>query len=51
MDNSEREWKGRTLIQSLGLDGMPHKAPAIHKHLAHLAAMKPTSLEDITQKS
>lgn len=50
MDNCERERKGRTFIQSLGLDGTPHEALAIHKHLAHPTAMKPTSLEDIAQK-
>ena len=50
MDNWERERKGRTLIQSLGLDGTPHEALVIHKHLAHPATMKPTSLEDIAQK-
>lgn len=50
MDNSERERRGRTFIQSLGLDGTPHEALVIHKHLAHPATMKPTSLEDIAQK-
>ena len=50
MDNSEREQKGRTFIQSLRLDGTPHEALAIHKHLAHASAMKPTSLEDIAKK-
>jgi len=50
MVNLERERKGRTFIQSLGLDGSPHEALAIHKHLAHATAMKPTSLEDIAQR-
>jgi len=50
MDNLERERKGRIFIQSLGLDGTPHEALAIHKHLAHATAMKPVSLEDIAQK-
>ena len=50
MGNSESERKGRTLIQSLGLDGTPYEALANHKHLAHPAAMKPTSLKDIMQK-
>jgi len=50
MDNRERERKGRTFIQSLGLEGTPHEALAIQKHLAHAKAMKPTSLEDIAQK-
>lgn len=50
MDNKEREWKGRTLIQSLGLDGPPHEALAIHKHLPHASATEPKSLEDIAKK-
>ena len=50
MDNSERERRGRALIQSLGLDGTPHEALAIHRHLAHPAAMNPQSLEDIATK-
>ena len=41
MDNLEQERKGRTSIQSLGLDGSLHEALAIHKHLAHATAMKP----------
>ncbi|KAF8800824.1 hypothetical protein BYT27DRAFT_7199270 [Phlegmacium glaucopus] len=50
MDNRERERKGRALIQSLGLDGAPHEALAIHKHLPHGTAMNPSSLEDIAKK-
>ena len=50
MDNLERERKGRTFIQSLGLDGTHHEVLAIQKHLAHPSATKPTSLEDIAQK-
>jgi small RNA 2'-O-methyltransferase len=50
IDKGERERKGRAFIQSLGLDGTPHEALAIHKHLAHATSMKPTSLEDIAQK-
>jgi hypothetical protein len=50
MDNWERERKGRAFIQSLGLDGTSHETLAIHKHLAHATAMKPTSLEDIARK-
>ena len=50
MDDLKRERKGRTFIQSLGLNGIPHESIATHKHLAHPAAMKPTSLDDIAQK-
>ena len=43
--NANRDGK-----KDIGLDGTPHEALATHKHLAHPASMKPTSLEDIAQK-
>ena len=50
IENAERERKGRTFIQSLSLDGTPHEVLAIHKHLAHATARKPTSLDEIAKK-